>query len=505
MEINATTSQPIPAQQPCAGGQNKAPTTSAHQRLHGEAETAKQLSSSAPRGETQVPRSERRNRQQRMKPHEIYKRNQVALQELFRNNYYKKFFIIRAEEEQNLAEVNVIKANKELEQTLKGKPKNVTELRDGTLLIEVANEQQSINIKNLKKLDNKNVLVVEHASLNQVKGTIHYRNRPGYSDDDILSELKAQKVVTIYNIKRKISGTMEATPIYILTFDACQLPQEVTIGWTKCSVREYIPTPRRCFKCNRFGHGSKTCRQEQSTCVRCGDEEHGAQCDRQPHCSNCGEQHAASAKECFYYKLEKQVVTLQTREKLSYAQAKRRATDNLVRPNELYSTIVQKPANKECKDNTKPPTRPETRQKSSTQPQETSAGQSQIKPALSQPKASTTQSQPSAKSQARTSTSGAMATNAIATVISGRKSAEKSKGDSLKRDGSTLEEVEPSDAARKRGNYSLTAPGRSPSDSFPTPSQAARAKPSRREVSVDRGKQYNQENEKCSGINPMDY
>ena len=112
----------------------------------------------------------------------MYRHNQNVLQDLFQEKYFKKFFIIKSSEGKNLAEINVIKTNKELQATLKGNPTKVTELRDGTLLTEVANERQSMLIKVLKVLNTINVEISEHTTLNQIKGTIHYKNRPGYTD-----------------------------------------------------------------------------------------------------------------------------------------------------------------------------------------------------------------------------------------------------------------------------------------------------------------------------------
>ena len=123
----------------------------------------------------------------------------------------------------------------------------------------------------------------------------------------------------------------------MLTFGSCALPDEVRIGWTRCVVREYIPPPRRCFKCNKFGHGSKSCRQDKGTCVTCGQEQHGGDFQREPKCSNCGEQHTAASKECFYYKLEVEAVTLETRETISYIEAKREATQASISPKHSYA------------------------------------------------------------------------------------------------------------------------------------------------------------------------
>ena len=207
------------------------------------------------------------------KPHEIYRANQIILEELFTNKYYKKFYTIKSNSGRNLAEINVIRANKHMENILKGKPKKITELRDGSLLVEVLNEQQSNNIANITNLDGVQVEVTQHAKLNQVKGTIRYTNQPKYSPDDILSELKDTET---YQTKRYIDGILMDSPIYILTFEACTIPQEISIGWTRCQVREYIPKPRRCSKC----HTLKSCRSDEVVCVRCGGDSHAGHCER---------------------------------------------------------------------------------------------------------------------------------------------------------------------------------------------------------------------------------
>ena len=134
--------------------------------------------------------------------------------------------------------------------------KKVTELREGTLLIEVMNGKQSEAVKKLRILDGSCGEVLDHGTLNQVKGMIYYKNKPGCTEEDILSAVKDQNVSSIYNIKRRVLGIIDKTLIYMLTFDACILSLNVTIGWTQCPIREYVPPSRRCFNYNRYGHGS---------------------------------------------------------------------------------------------------------------------------------------------------------------------------------------------------------------------------------------------------------
>ena len=88
-------------------------------------------------------------------------RNKIKFENLFNNNYYKKFFTISSRNGSHLAEINVIRANKQLQHTLKGKPEKVAELRDGSLLVEVANEQLSDHLHNLNALDEIEVTIKE--------------------------------------------------------------------------------------------------------------------------------------------------------------------------------------------------------------------------------------------------------------------------------------------------------------------------------------------------------
>ena len=470
MDHNVTSqASSLTAQKPSAGVQRKDSAIADHSQLQSDPANTQQLplqsggnQSVVLRPNLQHQRGKGRERgNPRPRPHEIYQKNKKAFEEIFTNKYYKKFFKIKAVNEKNLAEINVIKANRQLESVLKGKPAKVTELRDGSLLVELANASQSELIWKVKTLDTTNVEIQPHDTLNQIKGTIWYQNKPGYSEDDITKELKEQNVSTMYNVKRKVAGVLENTNIYIVTFDSCVLPEEVKIGWTRCSVREYIPPPRRCFKCNKYGHGSKNCRQEAGTCVICGESQHGEQCVKTPKCSNCGEQHSAASKECFYYKLEAETITLQTREKISYTEAKRKATQIYTSPKTNFSSVLAMPA-------------PESKL---TQPQtiniQTKENKAHKLPNQNKlPKPTTSKLTKEAKEQN---------TNSISTVISSRVKSDKQKGDN-KRDGSALEEAEQSDAARKRANYAREISGSQHSSSnFPTPSPGSGNRPAPRE------------------------
>ena len=276
---------------------------------------------------------------------------------MFSTKKYIKFYTIEATNpNQNLARTNVIRANKDLLKALNGtKPKKVDEIRNGTLLVEVQSEEQGRNIQRLTSLDGIPVKISEHAYLNQTKGTIFYRNRCDLTEKEILDELAPLKVTNVYRTTRKESNETVPNNVYILTFNLCQIPEEVYIGYHKCRVREYIPRARRCFKCQGYQHSSKNCRSDIDICVNCGQESHGSTCDRPACCKNCNGNHPASSKECFNYKLATEIVIIQTKEKINYREAKYKALQYIPKPETSYSNAAkQKPQSP--KKNPKQPT-----------------------------------------------------------------------------------------------------------------------------------------------------
>ena len=257
---------------------------------------------------------------------------------------YDRFFIISATNGINLSEIDVIKANTELETCLGGSPKKLTELKSGGLLLEVTSLQQSQRILGLTSLATCDVSVAPHSSLNTCKGTIYFANKPNYSDVQLLDHLKQFKVTDIYRQKRKVDGVLLPTPVYILTFSACRLPETVSVGWIRCPVRLYVPLPRRCFKCQRFGHGARSCRSPISVCAYCSSQpSHDIPCPSPPHCVNCGGPHPVFSKDCIFYTLEKEILQLQSRDHMSYHEAKKIVKSRFNPNGRTYAAATRSP------------------------------------------------------------------------------------------------------------------------------------------------------------------
>ena len=254
-----------------------------------------------------------------------------------------RYYTIRTTTGSNLSEIDTIRANEDLEKCIGGKPKRISELRSGSLLIEVANAAQGGAIQNLKKMAECPVVVELDDKLNQCKGTIYYQNKPKYTEEQLLQHLKQFNVTELYQIKTFKNNVKQNSPIYILTFKGYKPPESVQIGWVNCRVRIYIPRPRRCFKCQGYGHGARTCRSDDTICVRCGESApHEQPCTSSPKCVNCNMAHPASSTNCSYYKFEAEVLHLQATERTSYLEAKRTVKQRYPRTGTSYASAASK-------------------------------------------------------------------------------------------------------------------------------------------------------------------
>jgi len=255
---------------------------------------------------------------------------------------FKKFFVVSDPTGDSLiSKIDTITANNQLEEQLRGAPEKVTELRSGSLLIKVKTLDQSSNIKRLRSLCDINVTIAEHSNLNFTKGTIRSKRYAEIDDARLMEQLRNHNVVEIYRMKKRINGDLTNTGTIILTFDQCTLPETVKIGWNIFEVREYIPLPRRCFKCQRFNHSRLSCHATQIVCCNCGTvghEESG--CTKNTKCTNCEGSHKASDRSCPQYQMEREILAVQTREKIGYGEAKRSIMKRYVRPGVSFSRIT---------------------------------------------------------------------------------------------------------------------------------------------------------------------
>ena len=201
--------------------------------------------------------------------------------------------------------------------------KKIRQTKEDTLLVQVANECQAKKVLGLRKIAGVDISISANRYLNQVKGVIFNRKLMRYSEEVLQKELEDQGVIEVKRIKRREGSTLVDTPMLILTFDKEQLPDKIMAAWYAMDVRQYQPAPRRCYNCQKFGHLGSNCRSKQSICVKCSTEKLEAHTCSRTRCANCSEPHQASDKNCEFYKMEKEVLSIQSSDKLSYPEARR--------------------------------------------------------------------------------------------------------------------------------------------------------------------------------------
>ena len=142
-------------------------------------------------------------------------------------------------------------------------------LRSGLLLIEVDQKEVHDKLLNITSIDQTPVTVEPHATLNISKGTIRCDGLSEYSNKQLVEELRSQNVTDVYRIlKPDGQGGRKPTNIYIITFRGLNIPDEIKIGYMNCKVKIYIPKPRRCHKCQGFGHVEERCNHDP-VCAKC--------------------------------------------------------------------------------------------------------------------------------------------------------------------------------------------------------------------------------------------
>ena len=176
----------------------------------------------------------------------------------FESNNYPKFLVIKMKSGQQIREFDMFSVNREIRNRCRCEPK-ISFLNNGSLLVEVASVEDSVNILSIETLCGSEVDCIQHKTLNQVRGVIRSIELLRYSEEKIQSELEEQGVTEVKQMKKTVNGIVTPLPTYVLTFDRLRLPNIICAAWLRLNVRPYIPSCRRCFYCQRFGHVIGTC------------------------------------------------------------------------------------------------------------------------------------------------------------------------------------------------------------------------------------------------------
>ena len=149
------------------------------------------------------------------------------------------------------------------------------------------------------------VRVSIHKALNSSRGVIRCRELSGMMETQIKTELQEQGVIEVHRVTVKRDTVKVPTNTLFLTFNAPDLPKEITVGYLKVKVALFVPNPMRCSNCNKFDHTSQRCKVA-AKCPDYGKDKQEGRCEGPKLCSDCNGPHASSAKDCPVWQKEKE-------------------------------------------------------------------------------------------------------------------------------------------------------------------------------------------------------
>ncbi|KAH8275933.1 hypothetical protein KR026_002586, partial [Drosophila bipectinata] len=244
-----------------------------------------------------------------------------------------KYIIITRKDNNTFEKINPFLIKKVVDFECSGAVEVCHKTKSGALLVKTKNSFQAQKLIKMETFHNFPVRAEEHRSLNTSKGVIYSNDLRYLEENEILEELKLQKVVAVRKILKKINpddNNKAQTGLIILTFGTVTLPKRLWIGYESVQVRPYIPPPMRCYNCLRFGHTTTACKSPK-VCSNCAEKEHiqnNETCTNTKTCINCKyeddetKHHNAMDKSCPSFIKQKEITAIKTLEKVDHKTAR---------------------------------------------------------------------------------------------------------------------------------------------------------------------------------------
>lgn len=131
----------------------------------------------------------------------------------------------------------------------------------------LSNKKQWERILKLGSLDDRKITVHIPGMAAKLRGVIS--NVPlEMSTEEVKKDIQCRKMIEAKRLQTNESGVKSNSLSVLFVFEKL-MPTEVKMGWINHKVREYIPQPLRCFKCQIMGHTAQQCKWRQR-CTKCG-------------------------------------------------------------------------------------------------------------------------------------------------------------------------------------------------------------------------------------------
>ena len=219
--------------------------------------------------------------------------------------------------------------------------KDIKRMKSGVFLVECSTRKASDSLLKMsgKIFVDRPIKVSVHPQLNSSKGIIRCRELKDVSETEIRTNLANQGVTKVEKALSSKDGKKEPTGTIFLTFALTQLPETVTVGYLRVKVVPFIPSPMRCFRCQHYGHGSRSCKSAE-TCRDCGKAKHEGGCVGPKFCVNCKGPHPANSRDCPVWKYEQEIQRVKTTERCSFVEARKKVEAVKSPPGKSFSQVA---------------------------------------------------------------------------------------------------------------------------------------------------------------------
>lgn len=153
-----------------------------------------------------------------------------------------------------------LKLTKAIEKEM-GKIKFAKYLSNRRLLIFAMNPPQRDTFLRAATLNEERISAHIPGTAAKIRGVI-YDVPLAMTMEEIIQEVKGGKVVKATRLQTQRQGVKTDSLSVVLEFENV-MPKRIRMGYLSYDVREFIPAPLRCFKCQRMGHTAGQCKGKQ--------------------------------------------------------------------------------------------------------------------------------------------------------------------------------------------------------------------------------------------------
>ena len=215
---------------------------------------------------------------------------------------------------------------KSITQQLNNKPKCLRTNGKNLFLVEVSNEREGSELKQLKTINGTEVTISENRNVNTRKGLTYV-----YEYD--LSDFESCRMGMLQNpaikyvvIATWITPRVANSKTLLITFAGTLPPEYINVAGKRqlSNIFRYKEKPMLCRKCQKYSHTVKQCSSENVICGNCSAVGHMKDnCSAVSlTCYHCGDEHRVRDRRCPEQKKREEILEIQTNNRVSRERAK---------------------------------------------------------------------------------------------------------------------------------------------------------------------------------------